>query len=94
MNKKYKKLGLSIFLDLIGFIPFIDLVWAPLSGYIMTKMYIGNKGKIAGIVSFIEEIIPFSDFIPTFTIMWFYTHVFNKEDTKKEDDKKEIIIEV
>ncbi len=91
MNKKYKKLALSILLDLIGLIPFIDLVWAPLSGYIMTKMYTGNKGKIAGIVSFVEELIPFSDIIPTFTIMWFYTYVFNKDKTEKEE---EIIIEV
>lgn len=91
MSKKYKKLALSIVLDLIGLIPLIDLVWAPLSGYIMTKMYTGNKGKVAGIVSFVEEIIPFSDFIPTFTIMWLYTYVFNKD---KNDKNEDIIIEV
>ncbi|MDD7914321.1 hypothetical protein [Polaribacter ponticola] len=90
MSNKYKKLTLSILLDLVGFIPFIDLLWAPLSGYIMTRMYTGNKGKVAGIISFVEEIIPFSDFIPTFTIMWFYTHVFNNEENKNDD----IVIEV
>lgn len=86
MNKKYKKLLLSIILDLVGLIPLIDIVWAPLSGYIMSKMYKGNKGKIAGIISFIEEIIPYSDFIPTFTIMWIYNFVFlnNNESTKKK----------
>jgi hypothetical protein len=31
-------------------------------------MYKGNKGKIAGIISFLEEIIPFLDVIPSFTI--------------------------
>lgn len=91
MSKKYKKLALSILLDLIGLIPFIDLVWAPLSGYIMTRMYTGNKGKIAGIISFVEEIIPFSDFIPTFTIMWLYTYVFNKEEDSKDE---EVVIEI
>jgi hypothetical protein len=86
MNKKYKKLILSIVLDIIGFftiIPF-DVIWAPISGYIMTKMYKGNKGKVAGIISFLEEIIPTLDVIPTFTIMWIYTYVINKEDKKEE----------
>jgi len=77
-------------LDAIGLIPFIDLVWAPLSGYIMTRLYKGDKGKYAGVFTFIEEIIPGLDFIPTFTIMWFYTFVFNK--TKEE--KEETIIDV
>lgn len=87
MNKKYQKLILSIILDVIGFftiIPF-DVVWAPISGYIMTKMYKGNKGKIAGFISFLEEIIPGIDVIPTFTIMWIYTYIIKKEDNKKEE---------
>lgn len=91
MSKKYKKLVLSIVLDLIGLIPLIDIIWAPLSGYIMTKLYKGTKGKVAGIISFVEEIIPFSDVIPTFTIMWLYSYVFTKGET--EDDAK-ITIEV
>lgn len=77
---KYKKLALSIILDAIGFITFIDIIWAPLSGYIMTKMYKGKKGKIAGVISFLEEIIPGLDIIPTFTIMWLVTYVFSKEE--------------
>lgn len=76
---KYKKLALSIVLDIIGIITIFDIIWAPLSGYIMTRLYPGNKGKIAGIISFVEEIIPGIDIIPTFTIMWFYTYVFSKE---------------
>ncbi|WP_437438452.1 hypothetical protein [Polaribacter filamentus] len=86
MDKKYKKLILSIVLDIIGFftvIPF-DIIWAPISGYIMTKIYKGYKGKVAGVISFLEEIIPFLDVIPTFTIMWIYTYVINKEDNKDE----------
>ncbi|MEO9571591.1 MAG: hypothetical protein ABJH82_08450 [Polaribacter sp.] len=79
MDKKYKKLILSIILDVIGFIPFTDIVWAPLSAFLMTKMYKGKEGKIAGIISLIEEAIPFTDVIPTFTIMWFYSYVIKKE---------------
>ena len=76
---KSKKLALSILFDAIGFITFIDIIWAPLSAYLMTKMYKGTKGKVGGVISFIEEIVPGMDIIPTFTIMWLYTYVFNKE---------------
>ena len=88
MNIKYKKLLASVVLDAVGFIPipFLDLAWAPISGYIMTKMYKGKEGKIAGIISFVEEILPL-DIIPTFTIMWIYTYVINKN---KEDKINEV----
>lgn len=77
-DNKYKKLALSIIFDAIGFIPAIDIVWAPLSGYLMTKMYKGKTGKVAGIFTFLEEALPFTDLLPTFTIMWIYTYVFEK----------------
>lgn len=83
---KYKKLALSLVLDFIGVITIFDVIWAPFSAYIMTRMYPGNKGKVAGVVSFIEEILPGLDIIPTFTIMWFYTYVFSRN--------KERVIEV
>lgn len=86
MKKKYLKLLISLVLDFIGYITIfpIDLVWAPLSGYIMTRMYKGTKGKVAGIISFVEEIVPFADVIPTFTILWIYTYLIKKEDKNKE----------
>lgn len=87
MKNIYKKLILSILLDAIGFIPLLpfDLLWAPVSSYIMTKMYKGKVGKIAAIVSFLEEILPL-DIVPTFTIMWFYTYVIEKQKDPKELD--------
>ncbi|UAM98966.1 hypothetical protein K8354_03860 [Polaribacter litorisediminis] len=95
MNTKYKKLGIGIVLDTIGLIPipFLDIVWAPISGYIMTKMYKGTSGKIAGIVSFLEEILPL-DIIPTFTIMWIYTYLIQKEDASKKERKETAVIDV
>ena len=86
MKKKYTKLGLSIVLDMVGFIPipFLDLAWAPISGYIMTKMYKGTKGKVGGVISFFEEIFPFSDIIPTFTLMWIYSYIIKKEKVNEE----------
>ena len=93
MNKdnKYKKLALSLLFDAVGFVSyvipglgeFIDIVWAPASAYLMTRMYKGNKGKIAAAVSFIEEIMPGLDVIPTFTLMWLYTYVFSSKESKK-----------
>jgi len=86
MNK-YKKLGLSLLFDAIGCLSYLflgfgeltDIVWAPISAYIMTKMYKSQTGKIAGTISFIEEIMPGLDIIPTFTITWFYVYVFKSK---------------
>lgn len=80
---KNKKLILSLICDAIGMIPFIDLLWAPLSAYLMTKLYKGKAGKLAGILTFVEEILPGTDFIPSFTIMWFYTYVFSSEKSNE-----------
>ena len=85
-DEKYKKLLISLLFDGIGMlsfaIPFIgefsDIVWAPLAGWLMTRMYKGKIGQGVGIVTFLEEIIPGLDVIPTFTIMWLYTYVFKK----------------
>ena len=57
-----------------GLAEYIDVVWAPLAGFLMTKMYKGRVGKVAGILTFVEEIIPFTDVIPSFTITWVYTY--------------------
>jgi hypothetical protein len=86
MNK-YKKLVIGIVLDAIGCISYIipgigefaDIIWAPIAGWIMTKLYKGKAGKIAGIVAFVEEAVPGLDIIPTFTLMWLYTYVFKKD---------------
>lgn len=90
-DTKYKDLFWGLLFDGIGMlsfaIPFIgdfsDVIWAPLSAWLMIRMYKGRAGQAAGAVSFIEEIIPGLDIIPTFTIMWLYTHVFKKENAKK-----------
>ncbi|MAD97363.1 MAG: hypothetical protein CMB99_08565 [Flavobacteriaceae bacterium] len=95
MKSKYQKLVLSLILDAIGFIPIpaFDFVWAPLSGYIMTRMYKGQKGKIAGVINFVEEILPFLDIIPTFTLMWIYVNVIegNKNDSESGSEDPKII---
>ena len=85
-KNKSRDLILSLLFDAIGMmsfsIPFIgefgDVIWAPLSGLIMVWMYKGSMGKVAGVVSILEEILPATDIIPSFTIMWFYTYLIKK----------------
>ncbi|WP_117179167.1 hypothetical protein [Mariniflexile rhizosphaerae] len=82
---KNKKLLLGLLFDGCGYISFVfppfDFVWAPLSAYLMTKLYKGTSGKVAAAISFIEEALPFVDIIPSFTLMWIYTYVFSKEES-------------
>lgn len=72
---------LSFTLPLIG--EFSDIIWAPVASWLMTRMYKGKIGQGAGIVTFLEEIIPGLDIIPTFTLMWLYTYVFKKNPKKR-----------
>jgi hypothetical protein len=66
-------------MDMIGYasyaVPFLgefaDIIWAPLSAIIFFASFGGWKGALGGIGNFIEEILPGTDFIPSFTIMWF-----------------------
>lgn len=93
---KYKILFLGLLIDAFGMITsswvlpvigdFADVVWAPLSAWLMTRFYKGNAGKVAGVVTFIEEIIPGLDIIPSFTLMWLYTYVFQKSKLSKGID--------
>ena len=63
MNPKYKKLLISIFLDGVGMLSFIipglgefiDIIWAPLSAFLILKLYTGTFSKVASLISFGEE---------------------------------------
>ena len=76
--KRSHKLIFGLFCDLMGYVSFVfplfDFIWVPLSAYLMTKLYKGKQGKIAAVIVFIEEALPFIDVVPTFTIMWVYTY--------------------
>ena len=90
-NKKYQKLALSLVFDAFGMVSFLihgvgefsDVIWAPVSAWLMMKRYKGKQGQIAGAISFIEEAIPGLDIIPTFTLMWLYTYVFKGKKAKE-----------
>ncbi|MBY0487323.1 MAG: hypothetical protein K2P85_09085 [Flavobacteriaceae bacterium] len=88
LSHKQRNLFLGIFFDLIGMltylVPFLgefaDTIWAPVGGIILSYMYKGTIGKVGGIIEFLEEILPFSDFIPTFTLTWIYTYVIKNQE--------------
>lgn len=79
--KKYQKLLLGLLFDGLGYVSLIfppfDFIWAPLSAYLMTKLYKGREGKLAAVISFVEEALPFFDIVPTFSLMWLYTYILN-----------------
>ena len=77
---------LCVLFDFIGYasysIPilgeFADIIWAPLSGLIFFMLFGGWRGAMGGVFSFVEELLPGTDFIPSFTIMWFIRNGQNK----------------
>ena len=85
-------IGLCIVLDLLGMITyffpglgeFVDVIWAPISGFLFFKMFGGKLGMIGSVLNFLEEIIPFTDVIPSFTIAWF----IRKKEIEKVSDRE------
>ena len=72
-------IALCILLDLVGMASYIfpmfaevsDVVWAPISAIIFNKLFGGRLGAIGSVLNFLEEVVPFTDIIPSFTIAWF-----------------------
>ena len=89
MYKRQPSLVFCVLMDLIGYasytIPvigeFADLVWAPISAIIFFLTFGGWKGAIGGIGNFLEELLPGTDFIPSFTLMWFMQRFGKKNVT-------------
>lgn len=90
-------IGICILMDLVGMASFIfpvlgewgDIVWAPISGFVFYKLFGGRLGLIGGVLDFLEEILPFTDIIPSFTIAWF----IRKKSMEKLADKKNIVLQ-
>lgn len=98
LMKEQKKLFLPnistcILMDLVGMLSYalpaigetFDLVWAPISGLVFYKLFGGRLGLIGGVLDFLEEILPFTDVIPSFTIAWFIRKNA-MEDVKVENE--------
>ena len=88
MYRRQPSLLFCLVMDLIGYatyaVPFFgefaDIVWAPLSAIIFFVSFCGWKGALGGMANFIEEILPGTDFIPSFTIMWFVQYIGRKKN--------------
>ena len=84
--KKTTTLAFCVIMDLIGYftyaVPgigeFADIIWAPVSGFIFYRTFGGWKGAFGGIFNFAEELLPGTDFIPSFTIMWLVQYFSRK----------------
>lgn len=85
-SNKNRDLVLSLLFDGIGMLSYLipvlaeftDLIWAPIAGLLLLRMYKGTVGTVGGIIVFIEELLPGLDFIPTFTLTWIYTYLIKK----------------
>jgi len=91
MKKTQPSLAFCIAMDVLGYatyaIPFFgefaDIIWAPISAMIFFKTFGGVKGAFGGIFNFIEELLPGLDFIPTFTLTWFWQYYSNRKVANK-----------
>lgn len=79
MNRKQPSLVFCVLMDIIGYatysVPvlgeFADVLWAPISAMIFFATFGSWRGALGGVFNFVEELLPGTDFIPSFTIMWF-----------------------
>ena len=92
MKNKYVLLFLSLLFDAIGMLSFtvpivgesFDIIWAPIAAFLIYKMYKGSEGKIAGVITFVEEALPGLDIIPTFTLTWIYKFLIKRENKNEK----------
>jgi hypothetical protein len=85
-EKEKPSLLFCLIMDALGCITYIlpfasewtDIFFAPLSAYIFYRVFGGKNGKIGALINFIEELMPSIDFIPTFTIAYFFRKRYNK----------------
>jgi hypothetical protein len=88
-NRRPPSLIFCLLMDAIGCASYIlpglgeftDIIWAPVSAIIFYRTFGGWKGAFGGIFNFIEEILPGTDFIPSFTIMWFVRYAGSRNHT-------------
>jgi hypothetical protein len=87
MNKQTSLL-FCLAMDAIGYatyaFPFLgefgDLIWAPISALIFFRTFGGWKGAFGSAFNFVEELLPWTDFVPSFTIMWVWNYLGRKRN--------------
>ncbi len=92
MKNKYLKLLACVLLDGVGYLSYsvlgigetVDIVWAPVAAWLNYKLFKDDAGAGGSVFTFIEEALPGTDFIPSFTITWFYAYVIRKNKKSVE----------
>jgi hypothetical protein len=87
-QKPLPSLLACVLFDFIGYstyaVPFfgefLDILWAPVSAIIFWKLFGFKRGFFGGVFSFVEELMPGLDFIPTFTISWVMLYFKRSKD--------------
>jgi hypothetical protein len=80
MKQKPPSLLFCIAMDIIGYATYAipglgeygDIIWAPLSAIIFYQSFGTWRAAMGALFNFAEEALPFTDFIPSFTIMYFW----------------------
>lgn len=84
LEHPFVQLLLSFLCDGIGMATYLlpvlgelgDLVWAPLQAmYIAGMVGLNKSGLFFAALGFTEEILPFTDFVPSCSIGWFFAYV-------------------
>jgi hypothetical protein len=91
-KKRNSLLPVCLVMDIIGMFTYAipglgeaaDFIWAPISGAVYFYLFKGKLGVFGGSFAFLEELIPGTDVIPSFTITWLIKYVFFKNKTIKE----------
>lgn len=89
-KQKKTRLMVGILFDFLGIATYLfpaigevgDLAWAPIAAATFFAMYRGLTGIIGGSMVFIEELFPFTDFMPTFTLTWLWVYKVKGEKNK------------
>ena len=89
MNRRQPSLIFCILMDLAGYASYTipglgelsDVIWAPVSAIIFFFTFGGWKGAVGGMFDFMEELLPGTDFIPSFTIMWVIQNMQKRKGT-------------
>ena len=86
-NNKKHKLCISLLIDIIGsstyLFPIIgesmDIIWAPMQYYFVFLLY-NDCNTSLKYISFVEEILPFTDLFPTATIGWLLENYYYRNN--------------
>ncbi len=81
LEHPWVQLAVSVLFDVIGMLGYVipmigelgDVVWAPIQAIFIGAM-VGREhyGLYFVVIGFTEEILPFTDFVPSCTIAWIW----------------------